>query len=608
MKFFLLTALLSLVFFSETDVLEDLIEERAFLSEELYSNPKIIRKPWIENGFTFNPLKFSQSEENQWVKLSWNERQQIDSIVIFPKNNTLNSNKSNNIGFPDSFLIYSEGEKVLEYRVDKRVAENFPVIIRGLNLRTQSIKIAAKGLAYYGKERGAFLALSEIQCFSGYDNVALNGVVTASGDSSFVRYYSLDSINDNITPYGILIEKQGEYQEGYIDEIDGKPLKINLNFSQKEEVRAIVFHAKEIVRRPDFLGFGLPTKFSIYDGDKLLLEVNNKYLLYKERAALRINLPEVNTDNLTVVFQDAWRPNEYLGQRVMLSEITAHGLQDENLTIQSITNGGQEEIKALSDGYSGEGTLLSPYEFIEKLSLLESKQKRFFAVEERIQTLQEKKDRIQNRILVTLSLVFIGLIILLIFQNRQNRKKIENIRKKVSTGIHDEIATNLSSLKLKISRMASKFEGDEQKEFNQVRDILKSTIFSSRQLALLNFNREFNSSTNLRDFINKSAKVHLPDAKLEMNINAEALESLKGERRVHFAYFLNECLSNISKHTEATEIVISFTKENRYHFRIQDNDFNSVVEEIPYFLKLRAQLLKGKVTLNPSLKEIYLAF
>lgn len=230
---------------------------------------------------------------------------------------------------------------------------------------------------------------------------------------------------------------------------------------------------------------------------------------------------------------------------------------------------------------------------------------------EPIITFQNHMHQTQNRLnlgydsLLYCSLILIVIAVFLIvekaFKNKfdlQRLKVMNEEQSKISRNLHDGVAQDLAALKLYLEKEdLSKSKFYAQQAFNEVRYMIGST--------------HINLSDNFEEIIKKMA------ATLEANYNISTkvyigstkIQNLSENVQVELIRILQEALSNISRHANASNVEIRFVDGiDDFRFVIKDDGKGFSEEEVELKnkqtaklhygvsnIKERVQLLGGKV-------------
>lgn len=213
-----------------------------------------------------------------------------------------------------------------------------------------------------------------------------------------------------------------------------------------------------------------------------------------------------------------------------------------------------------------------------------------------------------------LILVLLILMIYSIYKYRVNRLlAVERMKLRIASDLHDEIGSGLSSIALTSDILEQQFENGKIKP-HLLERIKKNARYLASSLDdivwLINPEKE-----TIEDFILKTktlAKELLVNINIHFKddiLNTDKKRMLSSEQKRNLFLFVKEAINNISKHADAKEVKISYSKINQ-HLLIQivddGNGFNiqeKTTRNGIQIMKNRAELLKGKFTIQSQLKK-----
>jgi len=208
----------------------------------------------------------------------------------------------------------------------------------------------------------------------------------------------------------------------------------------------------------------------------------------------------------------------------------------------------------------------------------------------------QQKTMLQRMIwLATLLLVGIGFILLIDRSLRQ--RAIHRTREQIAADLHDELSANLHAIGL-----LSDFVRRE-KENPLLLDTLMQRMRSltERTAAATKYCTNMLESEGLYDDLaedmRRTATRITTDHQHDLSFEQEVrLQDISPRRRIDLFLFYKECLTNIIRHAEATQITTHLIAgETKVTLTIADNG-HGLNGEVPASLKRRARLLKSTLT------------
>jgi signal transduction histidine kinase len=151
--------------------------------------------------------------------------------------------------------------------------------------------------------------------------------------------------------------------------------------------------------------------------------------------------------------------------------------------------------------------------------------------------------------------------------NLRQKVKIQSIRNRIASDLHDEVGSNLNSIAL-FTRIAEKKLGAENIEIHALLDKIKSnseeTVSTIRDTVWA-INPDNDSSENLFEKMRAMAYEVLSAKDIELNYTNEIIDhkalKMSMEQRRNIYLIFKEAINNIVKHSEATEVNIRISKE-----------------------------------------------
>lgn len=208
------------------------------------------------------------------------------------------------------------------------------------------------------------------------------------------------------------------------------------------------------------------------------------------------------------------------------------------------------------------------------------------------------------RILVV---VFVAAVLYGIYKYRLKKAlEIERIRVRIASNLHDEIGSSLAKISMK-SEIISGLEktSDIQTELSKIGDLSRKTIVSFSDIIWSIDARRDNMRSlvnRMKDFCiellnEKGITIHFEEYGLESDF------SIAPRVRQNVYYILKEAVTNILKHSNATDVRIIADNREDFVLKIEDNGApsNSIIDFKGNGLsnmKMRAKELKGELEIK----------
>lgn len=156
-------------------------------------------------------------------------------------------------------------------------------------------------------------------------------------------------------------------------------------------------------------------------------------------------------------------------------------------------------------------------------------------------------------------------------------------RNLIAQGLHDSIAQTLNFLNLQTQMLEDALRNHDaqqiQENLNFIQEGIKECYDDVREL-LMNFrtritNKDFDKA--IESLVQRfEQQTHIP---IHTHWKGNGV-ALTGEQQLQFLFILQESLSNIRKHSQASEVHISFDNYADYIMRIRDNGIGFEVEHL----------------------------
>jgi signal transduction histidine kinase len=146
----------------------------------------------------------------------------------------------------------------------------------------------------------------------------------------------------------------------------------------------------------------------------------------------------------------------------------------------------------------------------------------------------------------------------------------EQVARRFSHELHDELGQALAAIKANLS--AFRGAATDQGRIEDCRRLVEQAIRDVREMSQLlrpTILDDFGLDAALRSFTERfSSRTGIP-VKYESNLEGERL---RDETETHLFRIAQEALTNVARHSQATEVIIALNRKgNEVHLRIRDN-------------------------------------
>ena len=176
---------------------------------------------------------------------------------------------------------------------------------------------------------------------------------------------------------------------------------------------------------------------------------------------------------------------------------------------------------------------------------------------------------------IALIIVLISLLIYVFFDMRMRQyQRMELLRNKISSDLHDDVGSLLSGLSMQTELLALKAQPEEQKRLTKIRGLSQQAVNQMRDLVWSIDSRK----EKLGDLIEKMrelAEGQLPEHNITFNIDCNTIHldrKLPPQTKQHLFLIFKEAMNNMLKHSNAThlEVIVNNTSKGA-ELKINDN-------------------------------------
>ncbi len=209
---------------------------------------------------------------------------------------------------------------------------------------------------------------------------------------------------------------------------------------------------------------------------------------------------------------------------------------------------------------------------------------------------------------ILLLMVLAGLIWFYFFNRLRTQKKLERLRVKIASNLHDEVGSLLTRITMSADRLVARMPHE-----SETRDKLEGVSILSREanvamsdvLWTIDSRNDFTGS--LTDRMREHAEDLLLPRGVDVSIDFAEIDhnrKLSPEFRQHLFLLYKEIINNIIKHSRANSVHIIY-KQSKEHCVLQVKNDGVAQQEGAVStgqglrnIKMRAELLKGKATIH----------
>ncbi len=496
-----------------------------------------------------------------------------------------------------------------------------PLIIPCQDITASWIRIETIRLSPRSFDNKYTLQLAEIMVFSGETNIALGGKVRTSSDQSTgAGTWHPRHLVDGSLPY-LMNAAHGEPSVSFVStDIEGSA-SITIDLESPHLLDQIILHAvdqSDTVPQAFPGDFGFPYHLTVegamnadFSDAKRLLDFRRDSifevspivpmrLLSAQSRYVRVTAIE---PYVTETFQEDGERS--VGRRLGFAEIellsnnenvalgkTAFSAHAADLPVRSVT--------ALTDGNNLYGEILPLHTWMGQLSRRHDLEFELPFVEAELNHRYERQKANLRILSWAVAFLVAGSIILVLVDRTLRQRAVFRTKERIAADLHDELGANLHAIALlgDLAQAAKDTPEKAGKYLERIRTLIRSTSEAAK-----NCTNMLDTPGLYQDLIGemkRSARRITTDLKHHLVFENEAMiERLKPRKRIDLHLFYNECLVNIIRHSDATDVETRLSAQaNQLCLTVRDNGKGLPADPkiaVPPSLKRRARLIGGQV-------------
>lgn len=560
------------------------------------------------HGFHSN---FTEDSESNWFRIAWKQPRRIEGIALIPTRQTTQSGEMSNYGFPRSLRVEAgipgNAQPVViaelhDSHLDFRRGE--PVHFALAPTTVEWLRVVPTDLPVFPGKSVRFFSVSEFLVFDGERNIAPEGSLTAQFSIDAEVGWNLRYLVDGQSPLGPpelpVPSKSLGWHTDMVQSRDSVAWAVvDLGGTATVDgVRIVAAKGDSPVKGP---GFGFPVEFRIdtspaAQGDdwKTVWSSGPDPFQNPGYNPVLIRFPKVDARRVRLFVVKQHQPDKLTAPRVLLSEFEVLQGESNLALLKPVSSSDQQKSRphdakriwsaaGLTDGHSSTGRLMPLRRWVEELS------RRFdLALEQR--ALGAERERILSRThwlaLATAFTLLGGMIVaLMIWQIRLRmsaRRHIGQLRRKISSDLHDEVGSNLATISLLAETSPSAGDPPPLADISRLaresslslREIIDLTLVPKRARKPL--------PERLREIAGLMLKDH------DWRLQGESSPDLDPEQRRNLVFFFKEALHNVFRHAGATRVEMRLAEtQGMLELSIHDNGRGLPARHTPDSPRLR---------------------
>ena len=554
-------------------------------------------------------------EHTEWVQINMADNHPLERIILVPAIWNDPQSGYRDDGFPVEFRILAgtkrdtTGTVIATFKEEDQLVPRIAPLIVPCAVTAAWVRVEATVLSPRSFDGKYNLELSEIMLFNGEENLALSQPVSTSfNPHQLDRALKAEFLTDGFTPYQ-MHSGQGERSIAFINQNEsGQPFAVTLDLKKTHPLSRIHLHTVELsdtIPQSIPVGFGIPPHLLVEGAiradfsDAILLADCRFDSAFDVGPIIIRTFPETHCRYVRLTSLESYI--DYKQKLTGFAEIELFS-KGQNVALNQLATSNYPEqsssrkIQTLTDGQNINGQIISIRQWMEQLAHRHELEVERPRIEAELKLRYARQKTNFNRLLWLLALLVISLLV-----NRMNRQRaIHRSRQQIAADLHDELGADLHALGL-LSDLAQKTNIAPEKLhklLQLIRSFTQSTGAAARYCTNMLEAKEI--FQDVPAHMRRVSERMLTDFKYDISFQGEAhLRTLSARKRIDLCLFHKECLTNILRHSGATEVSIKCAaNKQRVELVISDNGrgLNSTdPADIPKSIKRRNRLLGSQV-------------
>lgn len=558
----------------------------------------------------------------EWIEIKFDREYVINEIILVPAIWRDTEKGFQADGFPSEFRIVAgtasnrTGAIVAAFNLaDGILPRVAPLTVPISETSASWVRVEAAHLSPRAFDGMHIFQLSELLVFSGSENVALRKAVkTSSNTPDSAGAWDERFLVDGFMPY-LMDSAQGSQSRAYVSDIGEKPA-LTIDLEQNIPISRIHLHAVDqgdTVPQAYAGDLGIPRHLKI-EGALLPDFSDTETLLDYRRNSINDTGPimmwNIQQTTCRYVRLSEEEPNLSPGTleskfRIGFAEIELFS-KDWNAArgksvLGGINQSSTRSLSALTDGNNLYGKILPIRDWLGELARRHVLETELPQVASELTHRYARQKTNLNRMSWLAALLATGIGFTILIDRNLHMRKQTRIKERFAADLHDELGANLHTIGLLIDLARENIDSREE----LIELLERSRVFSERSGAAARYCTNMLEASGLcEDLVEemkRSSDRLLADLDFDLTFTGEEfIKNLKPRKRIDLFFFYKECLTNIIRHSGATEVSTKLIANGKeLNLTITDNG-HGLNGEVPPSLKRRARLLGGHVATSIS--------
>ncbi|MBN8458011.1 MAG: discoidin domain-containing protein [Verrucomicrobia bacterium] len=529
---------------------------------------------------------FTMDSESNWFRIDWPEPRRIDGIALIPTRLTTQSGEMSNYGLPNRLRIEAgrpgkDAPEVIAELSDTclEMRRGEPVFLSVGPLEVRWLRVIPIDLPPLPGKSVRFFSVSEFLVFDGPRNIAPEGGLSAGYSIDAEVGWNIRYLVDGQSPLGPPEKPPHPKCLGWHADIAATGdtvtwAAVDLGVARTvDRVRIVAAKGDSPVKGP---GFGFPAGFRIETspdaaGDQWTEVWNSGADLYQNPGYNPVDLsfPPHTARRVRLFIDKQHQPDHLTAPRVLLSEFEIY--HDGELLSLDKPVATSDRVKSrphdatriwsgdgLTDGCTSTGTLIPQRQWVEELATrFRLSVERSALLKERARVLTATRAWTLATAFTVLGITIIGLTVWMIRLRLAARRHIRNLRRRISSDLHDEVGSNLATISL-LAEIGPSDAG--RAPLGDIGRLAREASLSLHEIVDLTLVPK-RARKPLPERLREIAGLMLKDHRWQLE--GEASPELDPEQRRNLIFYFKEALHNILRHAKAAEVSIRLAADGR---------------------------------------------
>jgi signal transduction histidine kinase len=569
----------------------------------------------------FRSISYDTPDHAVWVEVDLGRNVSLDEVVLVPTVWRDTKKGVHSDGFPESFRVLAgtaddrTGQVIYETRSSDGILPRIaPLGLLSTGVTASWVRVESSQLAPRAFDGRFVFQLAEILVFSGAENAALRCPVSTSLNAATGDYpWAVQYLTDGSLPY-LMNSSHGEQSIAYLSPIGiGEQPSFVLDLQQPTALSELHLHAVDqgdTVPQSLADDFGIPRHLMLegagrsdFSDARVLLDVRLE-TVYEMGPLMAWRFPEsvCRYVRLTALEPYLVESHDELCSRIGFAEIELFSkgrnvALNQPILVNFKVGSLSRSLAALTDGRNLYGDILPIRDWMNQLAQRHDLEtERPLVAEELARRYGCQKANI-SRLSWIVALLAAGIGFTILVDRLLRQRAVHKTRERIAADLHDELGANLHAIGLlgAIAEDSVDVRDDLIETVRRIRELTRRTGAATRLCT--NMLEARGLCEDLVEEMKRASYRLLADLQHEITIEGpEQLQGLRSRKRIDLFLFYKECLTNIIRHSGATQVVTSLCA-NRKGILLVITDNGTGTEKIPASLRRRARLLGARVTL-----------